>query len=73
MPWESFKQVPPTCLAHGSWFLSGLFFPAATAKSLPTCCFARMRHRAVRKDKQDRVQRTTDVDAPSCRQKNTTI
>ena len=68
MPWEtsSFKQIPPTCRAHGS---CGLSFLAATAKSLPTCCFARMWHRAVRKDRQDHVQRTTDVDAPSCRQK----
>ena len=45
------------------------FFLAAPAKSLPTCCFARMWYRAVRKDRQDHVQRTTDVDAPSCRQK----
>ena len=61
-------QANPSDVSR-AWFLSGLFFLAATAKSLPTCCFAKMWHRAVRKDRQDHVQRTTDVDAPSCSQK----
>ena len=48
------------------------FFLAATGKSLPTRCLARMWHRAVRKDRHEHVQLTMDVKAPSCRQKRHT-
>ena len=48
------------------------FFRAATGRSLPTRCLARMWHRAVRKDRHEHVQLTMDVDAPLCRQKRHT-
>ena len=44
----------------------------SSEKTDTTRHFARMWHRAVRKDRHDHVQRTTDVDAPSCRQKRHT-